>query len=325
MSALGQEERQLLERMRAGGFKPPSQVPLEELRRTLPQMALTMAGPKLSVGKVEDIDIPGPAGPITLRIYEPQTPVAQQGVVLFFHGGGFILGSLDSEDHLCRFVCANADLPVVSVDYRLAPEHKYPSGLEDCYAALGWVVGQAAARGWNPLRIALLGGSAGGNFVPSVCRLARDRHGPVIAYQVLIVPGLALDDGVEFASRRELGSGEYSLGNEDIAFFSRMYLRDPQREALDPLVSPIRAAEYWGFPPALVVTAGFDPVRDEGAAYAERLRRANIAAEYVCFEGTIHLFPLVDGVLSAGRRAQALVAERLRRVIGTVRETHPSA
>ena len=317
MGKLGAEEQALLARMQAGGFKPAHQIPIEISRAALTQMALAMAGPKVPIERVRDERIAGPAGDIAIRVYD-QYPAERgsRGVALFFHGGGYYLGNLDTHDHVCRFLCAHAGVPVVAVDYRLAPEHKFPAGLEDCYAALEWVASHAAARGWDPTRIAVVGDSAGGTLATSVCRLARDRNGPAVAYQVAIYPGLTLDDANEFSSRREFGNGEYFLSSEDQRFFRELYLRDPEREVANPLVSPIRAPEFRGLPATLIVAAEFDPVRDECAHYAELLRHAGIPAEYVCFAGTIHPFFLFDGVLEAGRRGQALVAQRIGRAIG---------
>lgn len=321
MGMLGHEEQALLARMRAGGIRPAHEIPIEVSRSKLTELALAMAGPKAAVRSVQDATIPGPGGEFKIRIYEAD-PAAHdaRGVVLFFHGGGYYLGNLETHDHVCRFLCANARLPVVAVDYRLAPEHRFPAGLEDCYAALRWVASEADCRGWDATRIALVGDSSGGALVASVCRIARDRRGPAIAYQVAVYPGLALDEGEDFPSRRELGTAEYFLTAADLRFFRDLYLSDPEREVSNPLVSPVRAGEFRGLPPALVLAAEFDPLRDECARYAELLQKAGVPVEYVCFEGTIHPFFLFDGALEAGRRGQALVAERLRRAIGSVQQ-----
>jgi acetyl esterase len=317
MGKLGKEEAALLERMRAAGFKPAHQMPLELVRSMLPQMAQAMSRPGVAVEKVENVTIAGPGGDLKLRIYDPGPGVgAKRGVALFFHGGGFCVGDLDTHDGACRQVSASALVPVVAVDYRLAPEHKFPAGLEDCYAALKWAVSEGTRGRWDNRRIAVMGDSAGGSLAASLCLMARARGGPAIAYQVLIYAGVALDDGEEFPSRSKLGSGEYFLPREDFVFFRETYLRNPEREMSDPLVSPIRAADFGGLPPALILTAEFDPLRDEAARYAELLRTAGVAAEYVCYEGTIHGFFVFDAVLESGCRAQALVAERLKGLLG---------
>ncbi|HVW67888.1 MAG TPA: alpha/beta hydrolase [Steroidobacteraceae bacterium] len=318
MRKLGHEEQALLAQLRAAGFKTASQISLEASRAGLTQMALSMAGPKVAVHAVHDERIAGPGGELGIRIYDPDPGSrAGPGVIVFFHGGGYYLGNLETHDHVCRFLCAHSRLPVVAVDYRLAPEHKFPAALDDCYSVVRWVAAQAASRGWDPHRIALVGDSAGGGLVASVCLLARAKGGPRIAYQVLVYPALTLDNGADFPSRKDLGSGEYFIAEEDWPYFRGLYLRDPEREASLPLVSPVRASDFRGLPPALIVAAEFDPCRDENARYAELLRSAGVPTEYVCFEGTIHPFFLFDGILEAGRRGQALVADRVHRAIGT--------
>lgn len=316
MGKLGPEEQQLLAQMRAGGFKPAHQMPLDVARTMLAQMAGALSRAPLPIKSVVNEAITGPGGALPIRIYDPEPGcTSPRGVALFFHGGGFCVGNLETHDSSCRFLAAHARVPIVAVDYRLAPENKYPAALEDCYAALTWVASQGEQRSWDGKRIALIGDSAGAALVASLCLKAREMRGPAIIYQVLIYPGLALDDGQDFASRREFASGEYFLPAEDWAYFRRIYLGDPEREVVDPLVSPIRAGDFRGLPPALVLTAGFDPARDEGARYAELLEKAGVRAEYVCYESTIHGFFVFDRVLEAGRKAQTLVAERLANAI----------
>ncbi len=313
MKNVAPQERALLEKMRAGGFKPASQIPLAESRAGITKMVFAMAGPKVPVHAIEDQRIPGPGGELTIRIYEPDPATRVVGAVaIFYHGGGFYLGDLETHDHVCRFLCAHAGVAVVAVDYRLAPEHKFPAGLEDCYATLSWVAANAAARGWDSRRIALVGDSAGGTLVAATCLLARDRGGPAIAIQVMVYPALTVEDGREFASRTELGNGDYFIAFEDFAFFRRTYLEEGERDAANPLASPIRAKDFRGLPCALMVAAEFDPCRDENARYAELLKAAGVPTEYVCFEGTIHPFYLFDGIMDAGRKGQELVADRVR-------------
>lgn len=317
MSKLGVQEQALMQRIKAGGFRPASQIPLEESRNGLTQMAIVMAGPKVEVGAVSDRKIQGPGGMLPIRIYRPQADVkGPLPVALYFHGGGFYLGNLETHDHVCRFLCRNAGVIVIAVDYRLAPEHKFPAAIEDCYAALCWTVENAAKEGFDANRIALVGDSAGGAIVVSVCLMARQKGGPKIAYQVSVYPALTVDDGEDFPSRRTLGSGDYFIAHDDFAFFRKLYLENPDKDAQNPLASPIRAKDYANLPPALVVAAEFDPCVDENARYAERLKADGVAAEYVCFKGTLHPFFLFDGVLDAGRQGQKLVADRLRERLG---------
>jgi acetyl esterase len=316
MGVLGLQERALLTKLREGGFRPAHQIPIAESRAGLTAMAIAMAAPKAPVRSIEECDIRGPGGKLRVRIYRPEpTKAASDRVVLFFHGGGFYLGNLETHDHVCRALCKNAGVTVVAVDYRLAPEHKFPAAVEDCYAALRWAANNAVARGWNAGRIALVGDSAGGTLVAAVCLLARQRRGPVIAFQVMVYPALTVEDGLDFPSRVELGNGDYFISFADFKFFRDLYLEDVDRDAANPLASPIRAKDFRGLPPALVVAAEFDPCRDENLCYAELLKAAGVAVEYVCFEGTIHPFYLFDGVLDAGRKGQELVADRVHRAL----------
>jgi len=305
--------------MQAAGFRPAHQIPLEESRQGLTQMARQMAGPKAEVHSIEDRNIPGPGGDLPLRFYRPQAtaPGLRLPAVVFYHGGGFYLGGFDTHDHLCRNLCRGAGVVVVAVDYRLAPEHKFPAAVEDGYAALAWVAREAGALGIDPARIALAGDSAGATLVVTTCLLARERGGPPIALQVGVYPALAVTDGDEYPSRRRLGTGEYFIAIEDFAFFRRLYLTDPEREARLPLVSPIYAADYRGLPPAIMVAAGYDPCVDEDRHYVERLRADGVAASWICYAGTIHPFFLFDGVFDSGRAAQQLVAGAVREFFET--------
>jgi acetyl esterase len=315
MAKLKAQEQALLKQMKAGGFRPAHQVSVEESRAGLTQMALMMAGPKVSVAAVENRLISGPGGELPIRIYRaaPPMPGKKSPVALYFHGGGFYLGNLETHDHVCRFLCKNAGITVIAVDYRLAPENKFPAALEDCYHVLCWATENAETIGIDAGRVALVGDSAGGTLAVAVSLLARDRAGPQIAYQVAVYPALTMDDGEAFPSRRELGNGEYFIAFEDFAFFRNLYLPDPAADVFNPLVSPLYAEDFSGLPPALIVAAEYDPCRDEDARYAELLEAAGVAAEHVCFGGTIHPFFLFDGVLESGREGQRLVAERLRR------------
>lgn len=317
MSKLGIQEQALLRQMTADGFRPAHQIPLEQSRAGLTHMAIAMAAPKVEVGEISDRKIPGPGGDLPIRIYRPEGRAkGPQPVALYFHGGGFYLGSLETHDHVCRFLCKNSGVTVIAVEYRLAPEHKFPAAIEDGYAALCWTVENAAKEGFDANRIALVGDSAGGTLVVSVCLMARQKGGPKIAYQVSVYPALTVDDGDDFPSRRALGNGDYFIAHDDFAFFRKLYLENPDRDAQHPLASPIRAKDYANLPPALVIAAEFDPCVDENARYAERLKADGVEAEYICFEGTIHPFFLFDGVLDAGPKGQKLVADRLRARLG---------
>jgi acetyl esterase len=319
MPPLDAQTRALIEQLKQGGFKPAHQIPLEVSRAGLTQMAIAMAAPKVDVHSIEDRNIAGPGGDLPIRIYRtgPRLAGETQAATMFFHGGGMYLGDLETHDHVCRYLCKQARLVVIAVDYRLAPEHKFPAALEDCYAALSWATENAAELGIDPSRIALVGDSAGGTLVVSVCLLARQRGGPRIAYQVSVYPALSMTDGEEFPSRIEMGTGEYFISINDFAFFRNLYLNDPDKEARDPLVSPIYADDYRNLPPALVISAGYDPCRDEDALYAERLETDGVPVTYRCFASTIHPFFLFDGAIDAGREGQQLVANTLAEFLQT--------
>lgn len=316
---LDAQTRALLDELKRAGFKPAHLMPLAELRVGLSNMAIRLAGPRVEVYETEDLRLAGPGGALPIRIYRPSPKAVDnpRPAAVFFHGGAFILGDLETHDHVCRFLCRNAGIVVIAVDYRLAPEHKFPAAVEDCFAALSWLVEEAAALGVDAGRLAVVGDSAGGTLAVALCLLARERGGPRIACHVSIYPALTVTDGDEFPSRRELGSGEYFISYDDFAFFRELYLRDPAKEAHDPLASPIYADDYKEFPPALVITAGYDPCRDEALHYVERLRADGVPVAYECFESTIHPFFLFDGVIDAGKKGQKLVADTLREFFAT--------
>lgn len=311
---LDQQTQALIAQMKQGGFKPANQIPIELSRTSLTQMAISMAAPKEIVYSSEDFNIAGPGGDIAIRMYRhaAKRDGETSAVAIFLHGGGFYLGDLETHDHVCRYLCKRARLTVIAVDYRLAPENKFPAGLEDCYAALCWVVASADEIGVDPDRIALVGDSAGGTLVVSTCLHAKRQGGPRIAFQVVVYPALTMTDGDEFSSRSEFGTGEYFISLEDFAFFRDLYLRDEEKEVGDPLVSPIYAENYRDLPPALVIAAGYDPCVDENKLYAERLAADGVQVTYTCFENTIHPFFLFDGAIDAGKEGQKLVADTLR-------------
>lgn len=311
---LDEQTQALIEQMKQGGFKPASQIPIEVSRAALTQMAVMMAAPKVSVFSVEDCNISGPGDDLPVRIYRhtPKIDGQSSPVAIFFHGGGMYLGDLETHDHVCRFLCKHASLTVVAVDYRLAPENKFPAGLEDCYAALCWVSENADEIGVDKKQIVLVGDSAGGTLVVSTCLLARQKGGPEVAFQVVVYPALTMTDGDEFPSRTEFGTGEYFISLEDFAFFRGLYLNDEEEAAVNPLVSPIYADDYCDLPPALVIAAGYDPCLDENKRYAQRLAADGVKVTYKCFENTIHPFFLFDGVIDAGREGQQLVADTLK-------------
>ena len=229
---------------------------------------------------------------------------------MYFHGGGFVAGSLDTHAATARYLCQNANVIVVAVGYRKAPEHRFPAAVDDALAATTWAAAHTGEFGGDAARLAVAGDSAGGNLAAVVCQLAKERGGPRIAFQALFYP-LVDFTLANSPSRSQFGGGDFFLSNREMEWFRDLYLTSAS-EAQDPRVSPVLAADVTGLPPALIVAAGCDLLRDEGQAYADRLRQAGVPAEYRCFEGTIHAFMSFCGAIPLGREALALVASRLR-------------
>lgn len=258
---------------------------------------------------IENRSIPGPAGPMPVRVYTPQT-AQPLPVVVFFHGGGWVIGGIDSHDSTCQQLATMVPAVVVSVDYRLAPENPFPAAVDDCLAATRWVHGHAAELGADPSRLAVAGDSAGGNLAAVISLKARDEGGPPIVFQLLVYP--ATDLTRSFASHIENGEG-YLLTNDAIEWFLNHYL--PEAERKNPDASPHFADDLSGLPPALIITAEFDPLRDEGEAYADRLCDAGVAAAASRYDGMIHGFFGMDLVLEAAGRAVQEAATALHRAL----------
>ncbi|GGE51637.1 acetylhydrolase [Agaricicola taiwanensis] len=237
------------------------------------------------VARVEDRRLPSPDGEVAVRIYWPDE--APRGCLVFLHGGGFVMGGLDTHDHVCRDLCAGAQSVVVAVDYRLAPEHPFPCALNDCEAALRWVVANAREIGTDPRKIVVGGDSAGGNLATVLTMRARDRREPKLAGQILIYP--VTDAPLPFKPSYIANGSGYSLTSEDMIRFWRDYVGDSSDET-DPEMCPLRAQYLGGLPDALVITAEFDPLRDEGEAYANRLMSAGIPTTLTRYDGAIHGF-----------------------------------
>lgn len=261
------------------------------------------------IGKVEDRQIAGPGGKLGVRIY---TPVSTSSSVLsglvFFHGGGFVLGDLDTHDDLCRVLCNESGFRIVSVDYRLAPEHPFPAAVDDCYAATHWVSANAPALGIDPKKLAVGGDSAGGNLAAVVSQLARG-GGPELAFQLLIYPVAQLG-APDTPSMRENAKG-YFLEKEGMDWFTRLYAPDKEHRS-DPRLSPLRCTDLSRLPPAYLITAGFDPLRDEGKAYADALDKAGVPVTHVNYPGMVHGFFSMRGFIPKAREAIAAAAAAMR-------------
>ncbi|WP_298692859.1 alpha/beta hydrolase [uncultured Sphingomonas sp.] len=283
----------------------PADVPIAQLRQAIHAMIdqsfIALATPHVRLPVERDIAIPVDGGEITLRLYRGDAGDAVVPCHVYYHGGGFFLGTLDQGDTNCRKLAAALGCAVVSVDYRLAPEHRFPVAVDDSYAALGWVAAHAGELRIDPTRISVGGGSAGGNLAAVVAQLARDRGGPPIVAQVLEIPvtdftstqALTFADGIQIASEKA---------------YAPLYLRDAD-DARDPRASPLLAETLAGLPPALVACAEYDQLQPEGQAYAERLAASGVPTLYGCWDGQFHGSQGFDRVIpdEAAAYADAIV------------------
>ena len=267
----------------AGGWPDPRTISIEERRRNLELFIQSQRRETEPVAVIEDRLIPGPSGQVPIRIYTPQGS-RPFPVLVYFHGGAFAAGSIATEDSICRSLTNSALCMVVSVEYRLAPEHKFPAAPEDCYATTRWVAENATTVGVDPIRIAVGGTSAGGNLAAVVALMARDRGGPSLVYQLLMYA--CLDSACDTTSMRENEEG-YMLTRDAIVLAWELYLPS-NTDGDNPYASPLRVTGLHGLPPALVVTAEYDPLRDEGEAYAARLREAGVPVKCTRYEGMLH-------------------------------------
>ena len=281
--ALAPTARAWLDQLDALGLPPIQQLPLAQSRQQVRALSATPST-LIPVGRVEDRLLVGPGGPLVVRLYWPDAP-APHRVVVYAHGGGFVRGDLESHDHVCRELCATASCLVVSVDYRLAPEHPFPAGLEDCLFAARWVHDNAAALGGDARGLVVAGDSAGGNLVAMVCLRARQAQHPPIRGQLLFYPVTAHYDPPT-ASCLEFAEGHF-LTRDAMRWFIDLYL-GPAQSRVDAF--PLAADDLRGLPPTLLMTAECDPLRDEGRAYAERLRASGVDCDYRCIEGMVHGF-----------------------------------
>ncbi|GAA4702359.1 alpha/beta hydrolase [Brevibacillus fulvus] len=260
------------------------------------------------VDKTEDFSIPGPGGEIPVRIYTPRS-AGQLPLFVYFHGGGFVAGSIEEFDHFCRWLATTTRAKVISVGYRLAPEHPFPAGLEDCFAAVKWVEQHRAELNGKPGQLIVGGESAGGNLAAAVALLARDQEAPAIAKQVLIYPVtdcFSLTAPCPYSSYVQFASG-YRLTARSMDLFWSAYLTKKE-DAQSPFASPIRAQDLSGLPPTLVLTAEYDILRDEGESYAQRLSEAGVPVLMKRIGGTIHGFALVFTEQQDGREALDAIA-----------------
>ena len=308
---LDPEAKMLLEQLTAV-VRPFDELSVAEARAAIAILSAA-AGEGEAVARVENRTVPGPRGEIPVRVYTPDGR-APFPMLVYYHGGGWVIGSLETHDGLCRHLANAAGAVVVSVDYRLAPEHPFPASGEDAYAATRWVAANAAVIGGDAKRIAVGGDSAGGNLAAVVPLMARDRGGPPLVFQLLVYP-VTDTPSANTASYRENAEGYFLTAKMMHWFWNHYCGKNP--DLSDPYLCPLRAKDLKRLPPALVVTAEFDPLRDEGEAYAARLREAGVPVTSKRYPGMIHGFFGMGTLLGQARTATKEAASTLCAAFGT--------
>ena len=305
------QARALMNLMVERGVPPTHTLTPAEARRLYRERrSFTQPAPP-DVAAVRELRATGPHGEIPLRLYRPlgSAPAALLPVLVYYHGGGWVIGDLDTHDTLCRELANGSGACVVAVDYRMGPEFRFPAAVDDVLAATRWVQRQAAELHVDATRIAVGGDSAGGNLAAVVALAARDAGDLPLAFQLLIYP--ATDQRRGAPSHQTNGQG-YLLTTETMDYFTGHYIADPA-QYLDWRASPLLHTDLAGLPPAFVLTAGYDPLRDEGLAYAQRLTEAGNRCSAICFERQIHGFITMGRVIDEANTAVALCAATLRR------------
>lgn len=292
----------------ASGVPKVEEMSVQENRDGLMAFYKDLRGEVQEVAKVEDVQIPVDGSEITLRLYTPEGE-GPFPVIMFFHGGGWVLGDLEIVDPICRSLANSTECLVVSVDYRLAPEYKFPVGIEDCYAATKWAAENIANYNGEPNRIATCGDSAGGNLAAVIPLMAKDRGGPNISYQIILYG--VTDFSFSTNSYLENGKGCY-LETTAMRWFADQYLNNDEEKS-HPYASPILAEDLTGLPPALIFTCEYDVLRDEGEAYAARLKEAGVPAEVVRYDGQIHGFFWMPVLMSDAQDAMKRITNALKK------------
>jgi len=303
----------VLQLMQSSGAPPLSNGTPEQARAGFRFMTVDLRDPAhlAQVDAIEQRTVPGGAGEVPARLYRPGTP-GPHPTIVFFHGGGFVIGDLDTHDDHARLLCRDVDAVVLSVEYRLAPETPFPGGFDDCLAAALWAVEHADELGGDAARVAVAGDSAGGNLSAAVTLGARDR-GVQLAAQLLLYPGVDFVESEDHPSRIENAEG-YFLTAVDMAWFRNHYLPDPARTS-DPYASVLHAPDLTGLPPAVVATAEYDPLRDEGEAYAAALEKAGVPVVARRFDGLIHGFFGLGHVSPACAEANRVLCADLKQLL----------
>ncbi len=304
--ALDPQVRTILNQMAAIGRPQIHELSVAEARRASATLAALQGGPE-PVARIDTLNLPGPSGNIPVRVYTPSGN-APFPILMHFHGGGWVVGDIESCDALCRTLCNAAGCIVVSVDYRLAPEHPFPAAVDDAYQATLWIAKNAAAIGGDPRRIAVGGDSAGGNLAAVVAQIARDQGTPALRFQLLVYP--VTDAACDTPSYSENGEG-YFLTRQAMQWFWNHYIQRTS-DRFHPHASPLRAKDFSRLPPALVITAEFDPLRDEGELYARRMQEAGVPVQLIRFSGMIHGFFTMAAAIDQGKKAIQQAAAAVR-------------
>ena len=313
--ALHPQVQEFVDEINAIEVPPLRERPLAEVREGFHDLIMSQQAPGVAVGRVEERDIPGRHGPIRIRLYWPEgyDPAAPLPVYVNFHGSGYVVLSIDTHDNVCRALCKGAECIVVGVNYRKAPENKFPKPTDDAWASLCWVAENCAEIGADPSRIAVGGDSAGGCLAAVTAQRAAREGGPALVFQLLVYPVTDTDE--QRQSYKTFAEG-YVLTAEAMAWFFDCYFND-EAERADIAAAPIRAENLSGLPPALVMTASHDPLLDDGRAYAERLKAAGVLTDYRNYEGHIHGFWTATGRMDVTAEAHAAACAALRKAFGT--------
>jgi len=315
MGKMEPESAAVVRQLTAGNSEVLDHRDMSRLRAKMSLFMRECAPKPLPIKGSQKYLVRGRDGNVPIIVYWPRlhgsgSPDAVLPMLLYFHGGGYTHFSAETHDPVARYLCGKGSCIVVNVDYRLAPEHKFPTPIDDAYAVLSWAASHAKELGGDPTKIAVGGESAGGTISIALCLLTKQENGPEIALQIPMCPALTMDVNQNYQSWITLGGGEYLLTPRAIEDIVLLYLREPS-ERFNPLASPILATNLSGLPPALILTAEFDPLVDEAEHYAQRLKSAGLPVTYKCFPGTIHSFMIMAGLITLGYSALDFVADRV--------------
>ena len=304
--------REFLDYIASLNRPPIESIPLDDGRALFEETFTRLGGPPVEVGCVRDVEAPGPRGPIPIRLYTPRGANEPRPLFVFYHGGGWVCGSRDSYDSVCRLLTQESGCVVASVDYRRAPEHPAPEPFEDAYAATAWLALHGGEFGADPARLAIGGDSAGGGLAANVAIKARDVGSPRIAHQMLVYP--AVEDDTTSASYMAYKEGHFLTG-ERMAFYWQCHI--PQPELVDvPYVLAVKTETLRGLPPTTIILAECDPLHDQGVAYAERLRADGVPVDLKIYPGMIHAFFSFVALFEQGRDAVAYAGRAVGDALG---------